>query len=384
MELTDIQAAIEQHAATTADTIATQASTIAKLTRELDGVKADLSVLEQKASEIDFNPMLAGSRSNLASSLVSNDMWQQVANKKTTRTQVEVKTSELLGLETKNTVTGNDGSFGPKTHAGIYGGLERRRFLIDYLNIIPVLTGSVEYTKESSFTNNAAPQAGGSPLEWEGQNKAESALVYTLEDLRIPTIAHFVKASNQVLADVPQLRNILDGRLRYGLSVKLDSQIINGTGANANMAGLTKSGNFTAFTPTTGESAIDSINRAIASLETNEAAPTLVLLNPTTWRSLQRVKSGGSEEYLFGSPSGQNRESIWNVEVLPTNAIAAGKLLVIDAATLGEFYLRQDATIDVGFVNDDFTKNLVTIRGEMRGAVAVVRAEAVIFGDITQ
>tara|TARA_R110002110_G_scaffold376568_1_gene586433 strand:- start:6771 stop:6968 length:198 start_codon:yes stop_codon:yes gene_type:complete len=41
------------------------------------------------------------------------------------------------------------------------------------------------------------------------------------------------------------------------------------------------------------------------------------------------------------------------------------------------------AQVDIGYVNDDFTKNLVTIRAEERGDLAVVRSAAVVYGDLT-
>lgn len=372
-ELTDIEKAIEAHATATA-------ATIAKLTGTIDGLKAQLQDLEQKSDKITLGTPVDGA-SALAQELVKNPLWGQVAQKQLTRTSVEAKASHLLGLETKNTITGNAPSpLANRESAGVFGGIERRRFLRDFLTTVAVSQGSVEWSKETTFTNAAAVQATAGVMT-EGAAKPESALVYTLNESRIPSVAHFVKASNQILADVPQLSQLIDARLRYGLSVKLDDLIVNGSG---DVKGWTDVSNHTVFTPSTGDSGIDSINRAIAMLETNEAMATLVLLNPVTYRSLQRLKTGGSGEYLFGSPAGQNRESIWNVQALPTNAVAANKLLVLDAAQSGQFYVREEARIDVGFVNDDFTKNLVTIRGEVRALSVTVRKEAVIYGDLTQ
>ena len=42
---------------------------------------------------------------------------------------------------------------------------------------------------------------------------------------------------------------------------------------------------------------------------------------------------------------------------------------------------RWDARVETGYVNDDFTKNLVTILAEERLALAVYRPEAFIYGD---
>ncbi len=72
-------------------------------------------------------------------------------------------------------------------------------------------TGSLEYDREEGFTNNAAPVA-------EGELKPQSEIQYTEETATVRTIAHWMRASVQILADAPALRSIIDQRLRYGLA----------------------------------------------------------------------------------------------------------------------------------------------------------------------
>lgn len=365
----EIKAAIEQHASATTETVDGLKSTIAKL-------ESNLVELEQRQAESGLGGLSFSTVPNIAASLVKNEHVAAVASKKSRDTSTEVKTSALFGLERKNTVTDNSGDFHNVVGTGIFGGLERRRFILDFLRIVPVPAGHAAYTKETSFTNAAATQAAGSPLVYtEGASKAESSVVYELVDMRLSTTAHFIKASNQALADVAMLGNILDGRLRYGLRVRCDAKIV---------SSLTTSGNYTAFTPTSGDDGINSINRAIAQLETADAMATLVLLNPATYRSIQRLRAtGGNEQPIMGAPSGVNREAVWNVPILPSNAMTAGKLLVLDTDNMGEYYQRSEAQVDIGYVNDDFVKNLVTIRAEERGDLAVVRSAAVVYGDLT-
>src|SRR3546814_13132181 len=97
----------------------------------------------------------------------------------------------------------------------------------------------------------------------------------------------------------------LSNRLLYGLELAIESQIITGQGTGANMSGLTKSGNFTAFTPSSGDSALDSIHRALGAIETADGVPSFVILHPLDFRAAQRLKArGGSDEYLLRPPSG--------------------------------------------------------------------------------
>jgi HK97 family phage major capsid protein len=63
--------------------------------------------------------------------------------------------------------------------------------------------------------------------------------------------------------------------------------------------------------------------------------------------------------------------------------MAAGKFLVgaIDASSV--LYTRQGATVELGYVNADFTNNLVTIRVEERLGLGVERPSAILYGDFT-
>lgn len=361
-DLNEIELAIKGHTEATTKALDQQDQAIR-------GAVACLRDLEQKVLERGGGvPTYVDGAGALANELLRNAQVQDVARKASTRTSVEVKASQLLGLERKNTVVG--GGFFNSTPGGIHTGLERRRFIRDYLTTVSTTQGAVSWTRESGFTNAAAIQAS------EGALKPESAIDFELVDSTIPTLAHFVKASNQALSDQPELLNLISGRLRYGLNVLLDSLIIGGAGT-----GWTVTGNHTPFTPTAGETGLDAISRAIAMLEGNEASATLILLNPGDYRSLQRVKSA-DDFYIYGAPSGQNGEAVWGIPILPTNAVAVGKMIAVDAAQQGVLYVREEARLDIGYVDKDFVMNLLTARGEIRALNVTIRPQAVVYGDL--
>ena len=66
---------------------------------------------------------------------------------------------------------------------------------------------------------------------------------------------------------------------------------------------------------------------------------------------------------------------IWGAPVVACDSITAGEFLVGDF-TKFTIRDRQKMTIEIGYENDDFTKNLVTIRGEKR-LVSYVKANHV-------
>lgn len=370
ISLDDLQAAIEAHAKATGETITKQAE-------EIESLKANLLELEQKSADGSLTGHNGGG-TTLADELFKNEHVSAVASKAMRDTSVEVKASQLLGLEQKNTITDNSGDFhnvsGSPT--GIFQGLERRRFIFDVLPKIAVPTGHVAVTRELSYVNNAQSQASGSPAVYaEGAEKAESTLTFETDDFRLETTAHWLRASNQALADVSQLRSIIDSRLRYGLKTRADADIV---------STITAGGNHTAFTPDSGDDGIASVNKAIVKLEEQDAMATHILMAPGTFRSLQRLRTsgGGDGQHIMGQPQGPNREALWNTPVIVTNSMTAGKVIVLDAETIGEYYIRESARVDVGYTNDDFIKNLVTIRAEQRGGLYVVRPVSVVYGDL--
>ena len=54
----------------------------------------------------------------------------------------------------------------------------------------------------------------------------------------VRTIAHWVPATNRMLADAPQVRGYINTRLLGGLDQKLEDQIINGDGTGENLLGI--------------------------------------------------------------------------------------------------------------------------------------------------
>ncbi|RWQ44928.1 phage major capsid protein, partial [Mesorhizobium sp.] len=92
-------------------------------------------------------------------------------------------------------------------------------------------SASVEFLRQSGFVNRAAPVA-------EGAAKPESDITFELLDTKVRTIAHWVKASRQVLDDIPLLQTTIDGELRFGVAFAEDVQLLVGDGTGVNLHGM--------------------------------------------------------------------------------------------------------------------------------------------------
>lgn len=245
-------------------------------------------------------------------------------------------------------------------------------------DLLPVgTTGNnmVEFTREVSFNNQAAPQYS-SPAH-ENVTKPESGLTFELVEAPVRTLAHWTIASRQALADSAQLGAYVNNRLMEGLKVKEDLQLLAGDGTGGNLSGILNTGNFTAAPGVvSGENALDRILRTFAALAVDEMLPDGVLVHPNDWVELQLIKTTDGE-YLLGSPGGSTAPSIWGVPVIASTAIDEGTFCVGSFAMGAQVWDRQQANVQISFEDgSNFVKNSATILVEERLALTVYRPKA--------
>jgi HK97 family phage major capsid protein len=293
-------------------------------------------------------------------------------------------------IEVKNTIIGEGGSpqnpVDTLTQAdrlpGIVPGAFRALNVLDFVPTGTTGSNQIEYTREASWTNNSAERA-------EGVQKPESVLTFELINDPVRTIAHFIKASKQVLDDAPMLSSYIDRRMRHGLQARLQSQVLKGNGTSPNISGLSASGRHTAFTPSTGDLALDGLNRAKYAIIGADYQPNVIFLNPADWGAIERVKStGSSNDYAAGGGAalsyinGGMTPLVWGIPVVASNDVASGKFYMMDSNAI-QLFMRQGVTVEMFEQDDDnVQKNLLTIRAEMRAALAVYTPLAVRYGDL--
>lgn len=234
------------------------------------------------------------------------------------------------------------------------------------------MTGGVlEYVQDTSVAYDATV-----PPTAEGQPKPEVTNTFELKQVMPKTIAHWLAASKQILADAAALRSYIDGRLLYGLMRKLEHQVVAGDGLTNNMTGLyTAAGDAGALV--VGDSGIDSIRKGIATVEASGWFVDTIGLHPLDWSAIQLTK-GEDGHYVYVNPAatGTGPAPLWGKVVIPSPEVVQGKYLVGDFARGAQLFEREGASVQAGFQNDDFTRNLVTLLAEMRAALAIYGASA--------
>lgn len=299
--------------------------------------------------------------------------------------------SDRARIEVKNTILGEGGSpqdpenvIVPEDRLpGIVPGAFRQLSILDFFPMGATSSNQIQYTRENTWTNNAAEAA-------EAAQKAESALTFELVDDPVRTIAHFIKLSKQVLDDAPALQSYVDRRLRHGLRNRLERQILRGDGTSPNISGLSATGRHTDFTPASGDNQFDSISKAKYAVVGADYSANAIFLNPADWGAIERLKRGSTDDdYLAGDGAMlsyiQNGMTpvVWGLPVVASNNVEEGKFYVLDSMAT-QLFMRQGATVEMFEQDEDNAQhNLVTVRAELRAALATFTPAAIRYGDLT-
>lgn len=334
-----------------------------------------LEVIEQQ--QLELEQTLAQGRSGAVPSRKTSWGEQFIAEKSDDVKALAGVSKGSVELTLKNTITGDALSGGaldvPDRDAPAL--LPKRRLTIrSLMNVISISSGVVEYPSQTTQPTAAAPVA-------QGAAKPESALDFELKQTNAKVIAHWLKASAQILDDAPQLRDLIDQELRYGLAIAEELQILAGDGVGANLDGLIS--NATAFVDPLALSSptmLDMIGSAILQSALAEFPATGVVVHPADWWRMRLLKDADGK-YLLGDPQKAAQPMIFGLPVVPTQAMTVDKFLVADFQSAATLYDRWVPRIETGYVNDDFTRNLVTIRAEERIAMAVKHTAAITYGD---
>ena len=194
----------------------------------------------------------------------------------------------------------------------------RKLTVRDLLPVVQVTGGSVEYARQATYTNAAASVA-------EGVAKAESAMTFELVTEPIRTIAHWIPASRQILDDAPQLRDMIDSELRYGLAYVEDNQLLNGAGTGTDLNGL-----YTQATASTANlmvvsspTKIDVIGAAIYQQSLTSLPADGIVLHPSDWTQMLLTKDSAGN-YIIGNPQDVLSPRLFGLPVAVTPAMTSG------------------------------------------------------------
>jgi HK97 family phage major capsid protein len=285
-------------------------------------------------------------------------------------------------FEVKNTVVGSDATVAPDRKPGIVPGASQILTLENLIPALPTTSNAIEYTKETAFTNNAAEVA-------EGGQKPESSITFSLETMPIATVAHWIRISRQLANDNAALAAYIDGRMRYGVNRKVETQLAVGNGTSPNIEGFLNSGNFTAHGYLSG--ALGSvlpklvlIRKMIADLYLAGYIADSIILNPANWADIEIELFTTAANTVRVSVNAAGQPTLFGLPITQSVGVPADQVAVAAMREACTAHTREGMVVEMSDSDEDnFQKNLITLRAERRLALTVEVPAAIRAGDLT-
>lgn len=336
-----------------------------------------------------------GSRESHGARVVGSELYKAaqqsgVLNRNTSSRIGEVQLGQMIDRsEFHALITGasatSAGAFVEPDHRGFVAPSDRPLLLLDLITVSETDSDAVEYVRETGFTNNAAevaeataegPLGSGTPVVTAvaGGVKPQSVLGYEKVSEAVVTIAHWIATTRRAVADAAQLRSMIDGRLRYGLNRRLDSQVVSGDGVGENILGILNTPGILSQTKG-ADSLVDATHKAITKVRLGFREPTAAAYHPNDWQEIRLAKDTVGN-YLYGPPALAGAQTVWGLPVVTGAQFVEDNPLVGDFSE-AELWLREGVQVLASDSHADFfIRNLLALLAEMRVAFGVPTPEA--------
>jgi HK97 family phage major capsid protein len=265
--------------------------------------------------------------------------------------------------------------------------LTRELTILDLIPRSGTTSDSISYVAETTFTNSAAPVPQATATTGTSGTKPESTLIYTTQLAPVRTIAHWLPVTNRMLQDAPALRGIIDSRLLLGLNLTLESQIISGDGTGENLLGLLNAAGIN-IQPRGTDNQQDAIFKGMTQVRvTGLSIPTAIALNPLDYQTIRLARenaataTAGAGSYIMGPPSQPGPATLWGLPLAQSLGLPQGTSLTGAFDMDCMLFDREEGNIRVGYIDQQFVRNMQSILAELRAAFVTWRGAA--FSKIT-
>lgn len=283
--------------------------------------------------------------------------------------------AEIDGVDVKTVLMDNQTSGAGYAPQSVRSGVlvysaQPQPTLIDLVPQTETQQSTYKYMEETVFTNAAAETA-------EGAAAGEASLKFDERGVSVVKIPVFIPVTEEQLADVNGLRDIVDSRLTLMIKQRINSQVVNGDGTGQNLLGvINKPG---VLTQNAGEDSVpDTVYKAMVKVMTQGIAdPSGVWMNPLDWQGVRLLKTNNGQ-YLYGDPSQPGPNTIFGLPVAQHVTIPQGIAPVADFATYTALAFRNQIEFAVSDSHADFfVRGQLAIRAMIRLAWVMYRAQAI-------
>lgn len=234
------------------------------------------------------------------------------------------------------------------------------RRILEIANVGTTTSKFVTYIQQTTLSTGA----------WvaEAVAKAQGQVQYQEVSVEVKKVAATLKVSKEMMSDLAFVSSEVNIELMANVEQKIDFSLLNGLGGT-DLVGLVSTATTWAagtFAGTiTQPNVSDVIRVGKAQSEALNFYPTHVVLHPSDVAAIQLTKSTtGEYTYPIFLPT-TGEMMIAGLIIVQSNNITAGTFLIGDYSK-ANVKIREAVNMSVGYVDDDFQRNMVTILCEAR------------------
>ena len=325
---------------------------------DVDALKANIEEVAIKVLDLQTK----GTANNVPESLETllkekQDELKAMKEKSGASVQITLKAAGTMALSTN--VTGQVPQ--AEREAGITRIVRRNPFILELVNVGTIMSNVWEWVEQKNID-------GGADMTAEGAKKSQADFDLVVASANVKKVTAFIKVTKEMLDDVELMRSEIDQELTELINLKIDDQLLNGTGATVNLSGINQTatawaaGAFALTIPT--PNVFDVIRTAINQVRVNLFEPNYIVMHPTDVAKMDLAKASDGH-YVLPPFISNDGTTVSGIRVVSNTGVTVNNFLVGDFTKYGVRF-KEGLTINVGYENDDFTKNLVTILAEAR------------------
>jgi HK97 family phage major capsid protein len=265
------------------------------------------------------------------------------------------------------TITGNysGGTVGlSELEQGVANIQRRKPFMRELMNSAGITN------KYAVWIEQATPE-GGAGMVGEGVAKPQADFDLVEASCEVKKVASWIKVSKEMVDDISFMRGEINNELMTIVNLKLDEQLLSGDGIGDNLTGLlsyaqtfTPAAQFVGAIPFAND--FDVLRVAMAQIANADFEANYIIMNPADVAEMELTKTSTGEYTLpMFVPMADGVTRVANVPVVANNGVTSGDYLIGDF-TKSNLRMREDVNIQVGYINDDFTRNMMTVLCEAR------------------
>ena len=332
-----------------------------KLQTEIEGLNEKLKAqgLELKAmkevGKVEITPSIAAQLK--AHREAHKDLWEKMKKPGAPSFEIELKVAGTM-LESGNV---GAGTYFPAIgiEPGVVDIARAKPSLIKYVNYAQTSNRLIIWVEKTNPDGNAGWIA-------EGAVKPLIDFEYKTVTSAIKKVADKIKVSTEMLDDVDNIAGDINNELKYKVDMLVVAAILAGTGLNDEPEGITHWASLfvTTTLATTSPNNKDAILAAAAQIRSLFFEPDYAFINTIDGANMEMEKTDQGL-YILPPFTSANGQTIAGLTIVQTSSIPVGHVLVGDMKKM-KVREKGNFVVTVGWVADDFEKNLVTMIGERR------------------